>query len=119
MTLELPQTMRAVEISEFGAPNVLKMVERPVPEATHGQVVIRVAYAGVNRPDALQRAGLMRRPKAQAICRGLRHLARSSPSVQASRAGPLEIRCARFCPAGDMQNMWPLRLRTVCRSQKA
>ena len=43
MTLELPQTMRAVEISEFGTPNVLKMVERPVPEATHGQVVIRVA----------------------------------------------------------------------------
>ena len=57
MTLELPQTMRAVEISEFGAPNVLKMVERPVPEVAHGQVVIRVAYAGVNRPDALQRAG--------------------------------------------------------------
>ncbi|MCX7558558.1 NAD(P)H-quinone oxidoreductase [Sulfitobacter sp. F26204] len=53
----MSQTMRAVEISEPGGPEVLKLVERPRPEARHGQVVIRVAYAGVNRPDALQRAG--------------------------------------------------------------
>ena len=71
MTLELPQTMRAVEISEFGAPNVLKMVERPVPEAAHGQVVIRVAYAGVNRPDALQRAGAYAPPKGASDLPGL------------------------------------------------
>ncbi|WP_413220594.1 NAD(P)H-quinone oxidoreductase [Tritonibacter mobilis] len=71
MTLELPQTMRAVEITEFGAPNVLKMVERPVPEATHGQVVIRVAYAGVNRPDALQRAGAYAPPKGASDLPGL------------------------------------------------
>ena len=49
--------MRAVEISEPGGPDVLKLVERPVPEPGYGEVVIKVAYAGVNRPDALQRAG--------------------------------------------------------------
>ena len=49
--------MRAIEISQPGGPEVLKPVERPVPVPQAGQVVIEVAYAGVNRPDALQRAG--------------------------------------------------------------
>ncbi|TDE36246.1 NAD(P)H-quinone oxidoreductase [Antarcticimicrobium sediminis] len=53
----MSKTMRAVEISQPGGPEVLKLVERPVPVPGHGQVVIKVAYAGVNRPDALQRAG--------------------------------------------------------------
>lgn len=53
----MTDTMRAIEISEPGGPEVLQMAERPVPQAKHGQVVIKVAYAGVNRPDALQRAG--------------------------------------------------------------
>jgi NADPH:quinone reductase len=55
--MELSHTMRAVEISEPGGPEVLKPCTRPVPVPGHGQIVIRVAYAGVNRPDALQRAG--------------------------------------------------------------
>lgn len=49
--------MRAVEITEAGGPDVLQLCERPMPQAGHGDVVIKVAYAGVNRPDALQRAG--------------------------------------------------------------
>ena len=49
--------MRAVEITKAGGPEVLQLCERPMPEAGHGEVVIKVAYAGVNRPDALQRAG--------------------------------------------------------------
>jgi NADPH2:quinone reductase len=53
----MSDTMRAVEISEPGGPEVLVPVERPRPSAAHGQVVIKLAYAGVNRPDALQRAG--------------------------------------------------------------
>ena len=51
------QTMRAVEISQFGAPDVLRVVERPRPECCAGEVLIRVAAAGVNRPDVLQRQG--------------------------------------------------------------
>ncbi|TWT50186.1 Phthiocerol synthesis polyketide synthase type I PpsC [Rubripirellula amarantea] len=50
--------MRVVEITESGGPNVLQVRERPVPKAGDGEVVLRIAYAGVNRPDALQRAGM-------------------------------------------------------------
>ncbi|MDJ0823382.1 MAG: NAD(P)H-quinone oxidoreductase [Paracoccaceae bacterium] len=49
--------MTAIEITEPGGPEVLQRCRRPVPTPGHGQVVIKVAYAGVNRPDALQRAG--------------------------------------------------------------
>jgi NADPH:quinone reductase len=49
--------MRAIEISRPGGPEVLTPAKRPIPEPGYGQVRIRVAYAGVNRPDALQRAG--------------------------------------------------------------
>ncbi len=55
--MDLPSTMRAIEISEPGGPDVLRPVTRPVPVPGAGQVVVRLAYAGVNRPDALQRAG--------------------------------------------------------------
>lgn len=49
--------MRAVEISQPGSPEVLKPVERPDPVPAAGEVLIRVAAAGVNRPDVLQRRG--------------------------------------------------------------
>lgn len=57
MMTTLPHMMTAVEITQPGGPEVLQPCERPVPVPGHGQIVIRVAYAGVNRPDALQRAG--------------------------------------------------------------
>lgn len=49
--------MKAIEISTFGAPDVLRPVERPVPAAGTGELLIRVAASGVNRPDVLQRKG--------------------------------------------------------------
>jgi NADPH2:quinone reductase len=49
--------MRAIEISEYGGPEVLRLVERPVPEPGPGEVLLKVAAAGVNRPDASQRIG--------------------------------------------------------------
>ncbi|PSL17810.1 NAD(P)H-quinone oxidoreductase [Shimia abyssi] len=49
--------MKAVEITQPGGPNVLALTERPVPQPGPGEVLIKIAYAGVNRPDALQRAG--------------------------------------------------------------
>ena len=53
----LPTVMTAIEITEPGGPEVLQPVERPVPTAAHGEVLLRVAAAGVNRPDVLQRLG--------------------------------------------------------------
>ncbi|WP_374671493.1 NAD(P)H-quinone oxidoreductase [Acidovorax temperans] len=49
--------MRAVEISSFGAPDVLRLGQRPVPQPGAGELLIRVAASGINRPDVLQRAG--------------------------------------------------------------
>lgn len=49
--------MQAVEISSFGAPEVLCLTERPAPVAGAGEVLIRVRASGVNRPDVLQRSG--------------------------------------------------------------
>jgi len=53
----LPHSMHAVEIDGHGGPDVLRLVERPVPEPRAGEVLIRVTAAGVNRPDIMQRLG--------------------------------------------------------------
>ncbi len=55
--MELPATMRAVAITAPGGPEVLRPAEVARPAPGHGQILIRIAFAGVNRPDALQRAG--------------------------------------------------------------
>ena len=49
--------MRAVEITAFGAPEVLRLGERPLPQAGAGELLIRVSASGINRPDVLQRLG--------------------------------------------------------------
>jgi NADPH:quinone reductase len=49
--------MRAIEISEFGPPDVLKLTDRPDPVPAAGEVLIDVEAAGVNRPDIIQRYG--------------------------------------------------------------
>jgi len=54
--------MRAIEITQFGAPEVLRETTRPDPAAGPGEVLIRVAACGINRPDVLQRKGLYAMP---------------------------------------------------------
>lgn len=49
--------MRAIEISQPGGPEVLVPVDRPMPEAGPGEVLIKVVAAGINRPDVFQRKG--------------------------------------------------------------
>ena len=67
----MPQMMRVVEITKPGGPDVLGLSTRPIPNPGHGEVVIKLAYAGVNRPDALQRAGLYDPPKGASDLPGL------------------------------------------------
>ncbi len=55
--MTIPNTMRAVEITRPGKPEVLKIGTRPVPQPKSGEVLIRVVAAGVNRPDVMQRTG--------------------------------------------------------------
>jgi len=49
--------MKAIEISSYGTPDVLRLVDRPDPVAGAGELLIRVGASGVNRPDVLQRTG--------------------------------------------------------------
>ena len=63
--------MTAVEITAPGDPDVLQATTRPRPRAGHGQVVIALAFSGVNRPDALQRAGLYNPPAGASDLPGL------------------------------------------------
>jgi len=53
----IPATMTAIEIREPGGPEVLVPTRRPVPEPGAGEVLVKLAAAGVNRPDVLQRQG--------------------------------------------------------------
>jgi NADPH2:quinone reductase len=57
MNSEPGKSMTAIEIREPGEPDVLVAVERPIPVPREGEVLIRVAAAGVNRPDVFQRRG--------------------------------------------------------------
>jgi NADPH:quinone reductase len=55
--MPVPETMRYIAAREPGPPDVLALAETQVPQPRAGEVLIEVAYAGVNRPDCLQRAG--------------------------------------------------------------
>ena len=55
--MSLPHDMTVVEIAAPGGPEQLKPARRPVPQPGEGEVLVRVAAAGVNRPDVMQRQG--------------------------------------------------------------
>jgi NADPH:quinone reductase len=55
--MPLPDSMRQIEISQPGAPEVMQIAHAPLPQPRADDVLIEVAYAGVNRPDCAQRAG--------------------------------------------------------------
>lgn len=63
--------MQAVEIREPGAPEVLRLAERPQPQAGPGEVLLRVTASGVNRPDVMQRKGLYPAPPGASDLPGL------------------------------------------------
>jgi putative PIG3 family NAD(P)H quinone oxidoreductase len=67
----LPDTMQAIDPAEPGGPEVLVAVERAVPRPGAGEVLIRVAAAGVNRPDVMQRRGFYPPPPGASTIPGL------------------------------------------------
>lgn len=69
--LTLPTVMRAIDPERAGGPEVLRVVERPVPVPGPGEVLIRVHAAGVNRSDVLQRMGLYAPPAGASTIPGL------------------------------------------------
>src|SRR6056297_3181726 len=90
IAMTLPATMTAIEITGPGGPEVLQPVSVPVPTPTAGEILIKVAYAGVNRPDALQRAGAYNPPAGASPLPGLEAagtVAAVGPGVSRWRAG--------------------------------
>ena len=67
----MTDSMTAIEIAEFGGPEVLRPVQRPLPAPAAGELLIEVAAAGVNRPDVLQRQGGYRPPPGASDIPGL------------------------------------------------
>lgn len=63
--------MRAIELSGFGPPEVMRLAQRPVPEPAAGELLIHVHASGVNRPDVLQRKGLYPPPPGSSDLPGL------------------------------------------------
>ncbi len=68
---QIPATMQAIDPEAPGGPEVLVLAERPVPQLQPGEVLIRVAAAGVNRPDVMQRRGLYPPPPGAPTIYGL------------------------------------------------
>jgi NADPH:quinone reductase len=56
-TFDIPETMTAIEISEFGGPEVLKPATRPTPVPGAGELLVKTAAVGINFPDTMQRQG--------------------------------------------------------------
>src|SRR5437016_3156507 len=82
--------MIAIEISRPGGPDVLRSVERPIPIARDGEVVVKVAAAGVNRPDLMQREGKYPPPPGASDVPGLEvagTIVAIGPSVERWREG--------------------------------
>lgn len=71
MTKIIPEFMTAIEISRFGAPDVLKPRQLPLPQTKADELLIKVAAAGINRPDIMQRTGLYPPPKGASEIPGL------------------------------------------------
>lgn len=75
--------MRVIEIQAPGGPEVLQLAERPKPEPAYGEIRLKVAFAGVNRPDALQRSGNYNPPPGASDLPGLE----ASGTIDAVGAG--------------------------------
>ena len=71
MPSQLPETMTAIAIREPGGPQVLTAEKRPVPHPFEGEILVKVAAAGINRPDILQRQGLYPPPAGASDIPGL------------------------------------------------
>src|SRR6185436_3281998 len=100
----MSESMLAVEITRPGPPDVLKLTERPMPAVGAGEVLIRVAAAGVNRPDLLQRQGNYPPPPGTTDIPGLEvagEVVRAAPDVQSWRVG--DKVCALIAGGGYAQ----------------
>jgi putative PIG3 family NAD(P)H quinone oxidoreductase len=91
---DIPENMTAIEISTPGGPEVLRPCTRPVPQPGPGEVLVRVAAAGVNRPDVVQRLGLYPPPPGASDIPGLEV---AGTVVAAGDSGGLDLLNRQVC----------------------
>ncbi|MFZ1874612.1 MAG: NAD(P)H-quinone oxidoreductase [Chania sp.] len=101
---QLPTIMKVIEISQPGEPEVLKLAERPIPTLAPGEILVKVAASGVNRPDVMQRRGLYAPPPGASDIPGL-EIAGEVVAVGASvqRYAPGDRVCALIAGGGYAQ----------------
>ncbi len=115
---DLPLEMTVVEIAAPGGPEQLKTATRPVPKPGDEEVLVRVAAAGVNRPDVMQRQGRYPPPAGASDLPGLEiagEIVALGPNVSGLSSRRQGDRAC--CPAADTPPMpWPRR-RCACPSR--
>ena len=94
MAADLPKTMTAMGFDDPGGPEVFRAETLPVPQPGENQVLIRVAYAGVNRPDVIQRQGYYPPPPGASPVPGLEV---SGTVVAIGKGAPPEMLGRRVC----------------------
>jgi len=93
MSEQIPDFMRAIEIIAPGGPEQLRLASRPTPRPQAGEVLIKVAAAGVNRPDLLQRMGVYPPPPGASDIPGLE----IAGTVVTAGAGATHLIGTRMC----------------------
>jgi NADPH2:quinone reductase len=108
--MTIPSTMTAVVIRAPGGPEMLVSEQRPVPQPAEGEVLVKVAAAGVNRPDVMQRQGNYPPPKGATDIPGLEiagEVAALGPGVTRWKIGDQVMALvvgggyAEYCPAHE------------------
>ena len=111
---DLPTEMTAIEITEPGGPEVLRPARRPLPEPAHGEVLIEVTAAGVNRPDTMQRQGHYPPPPGASDLPGLEvsgHVVANGPGARRYAVGAAVCALthgggyAEYCVAPETQTL--------------
>ena len=113
-------SMTVIEITGAGGPEVLQVKKRPIPIPRQGEVLIKLAYAGINRPDVLQRSGSYNPPKGASDLPGLE----GAGIISAIGSGVFEWKvgdevCVPYFLVVAMQSMRLLPHCTACPYLKA
>src|SRR5882757_6702340 len=106
----LPAEMTAIAIRAYGGPEMLVPERRPLPQPAEGEVLVKVAAAGVNRPEVVQRQGNYPPPKGATDIPGLEiagEVAALGPDVKRWKLGDKVMALvvgggyAEYCPAHE------------------
>ena len=114
--------MRAIEITAPGKPDVLRETERPTPAFGAGEVLIRVAASGINRPDVLQRKGLYPVPPGASDMPGLEvagTIVDGDRDALAAAGFASASASARSSPAAATPSSASRRSASACRARQA